>query len=408
MKQGTAQVGEHAHRSFLHASNGAREFHKLIHGISEQSPVLGSALRLAISPVAGLFAVGTLAASEFNRVIEETNRLSDEMQKGTDTPIFKWKTWIHEATLELQKFGLEMSKWFGRKEKDQTVENLNESIGFIRLKSQAAIKAGGDPDKINKATTQLEFDMQARALQSLAPKIGSADEDVRFWKRQRELQLGKPNLASAQANIKAEEGNQERLKAMLNHLEGKKTDLDIAGKWMVPPKMYRELEGQIASTKEQLKAGEKRIDENNKAIEEETARRNAVSDKLKEAQTSYDYLKGEFDSLSKALEGTRQHLSILTGVSNPEHAAEAPSTVKSLNKALNNSQFALAMSQYNQDKAMQDWRRTHGLSWHDVTMPINANQTTGDVKSDIAQLNTLFQSLKTPDGLKVNLTVTDD
>jgi len=42
----SSSANEEHHKSFIHAGTGAKEFHKLIHTIAEDSPAMGLALRL--------------------------------------------------------------------------------------------------------------------------------------------------------------------------------------------------------------------------------------------------------------------------------------------------------------------------------------------------------------------------
>lgn len=62
---------------FVKAEEGGRAFKKMMENIKEQSPLMGNALQLALSPVAGIMAVATLGLKYFKGQLEETNKLLD-------------------------------------------------------------------------------------------------------------------------------------------------------------------------------------------------------------------------------------------------------------------------------------------------------------------------------------------
>src|SRR3954447_684015 len=78
IKQKLQGFSEEGHKSFIHASNGAREFHKVIHQLTEQSPLLGTALQAAISPIGGALIGATLGFTYFQEKLKEWNKEMDE------------------------------------------------------------------------------------------------------------------------------------------------------------------------------------------------------------------------------------------------------------------------------------------------------------------------------------------
>src|ERR1017187_1554198 len=72
-KNKMAEASHGAHSSLLHVGTAGRAMHTLMHKLTEASPVMGNALRIAISPVVGTLMAATMAFSYFNKKIEEAN-----------------------------------------------------------------------------------------------------------------------------------------------------------------------------------------------------------------------------------------------------------------------------------------------------------------------------------------------
>ena len=76
--QNIPNFGKESERSFVHGEKAARGFHKVIHELSDQVPLLGNALRIAISPIGGMFAVAAAGIAGATRYLEEFNNKLDE------------------------------------------------------------------------------------------------------------------------------------------------------------------------------------------------------------------------------------------------------------------------------------------------------------------------------------------
>ncbi len=403
---GTQKMGQEAHKSFVHASNGAREFHKLLHGIGEQSPLLGTALRAAISPIAGLFAGISLAITYVNSQLEELNKRFDELGRSAEQPLYNIVNLLHNARLAAQRFNEEYFNWKNKPRKDEDIEFMEEKLALMKLQVAEASKL--DPSKakaLEKASVQTQFDMQARELSRTGIKMSGAEANADSAARAMGISLRDPIIPKAQAVIRA---NQQTISDLNKEIDRVETAISARKNALVPALPTEGLEAYADKMKGLRKAAEKRIEENNTTIERETNERKKIADAVAETKGIYDSYKQQFEALSKQLEGTRQHLSIITGVGNPEHTGDLPSTVQRLNLVQNNRAFNQANLAADRDQAMQDWRKSRGLSWHEVHRPINANQTPGDVKTDMQKLNELFSGIVTTDGMKVNFTIKDD
>src|SRR5215510_1416981 len=85
------------HSGFVHVGNEARAFHRTLHQISEASPIMGGALRLALSPVSGIL-LGITAAFKFlMETISEANKEMREMEKAFAEPLTNAKKAVTEA-----------------------------------------------------------------------------------------------------------------------------------------------------------------------------------------------------------------------------------------------------------------------------------------------------------------------
>jgi DNA repair exonuclease SbcCD ATPase subunit len=89
MRRSLTSAGNEAHKSFIHGDNAARGFKKTLHELSEQIPILGWALRFAISPIGATFAavasgigLAAKALGGFNEKLMETAKINVEAITG--------------------------------------------------------------------------------------------------------------------------------------------------------------------------------------------------------------------------------------------------------------------------------------------------------------------------------------
>src|ERR1043166_852253 len=81
---GFKQESEH---TFLHAGSAAPGFHKLLEQISDRSPLMGNALKLALNPVVGLMAAATAGAAYLGEKLKEINAELDRQAMENLKPI---------------------------------------------------------------------------------------------------------------------------------------------------------------------------------------------------------------------------------------------------------------------------------------------------------------------------------
>lgn len=93
-----ASFGKESHNHFLHADSAAKGFKKTMHELTEQAPVLGYALRAAISPVGAAFALAAAGIGYATKSLEEFNKKLDETAaknaRPISTPTDKWSSFF--------------------------------------------------------------------------------------------------------------------------------------------------------------------------------------------------------------------------------------------------------------------------------------------------------------------------
>ena len=76
-EKATKETENHG-KSFLHAESQGRVFHKLLHSITEISPTMGLAMRLALSPITALMVGVVMAFEHVRKKIEESKKEAEE------------------------------------------------------------------------------------------------------------------------------------------------------------------------------------------------------------------------------------------------------------------------------------------------------------------------------------------
>src|SRR6266446_4526843 len=75
------KTGEHVGDSFVHAEGKGRAFKKLLHEISDVSPIMGIALRAALDPTVALIIGITSDMKEYEKEQEKAIKKSEEYAK---------------------------------------------------------------------------------------------------------------------------------------------------------------------------------------------------------------------------------------------------------------------------------------------------------------------------------------
>src|SRR4051812_45929436 len=72
-RQKTEDAADGVHKSFVKAGSSAKAFKSLLHEATTESPLMGMAIRFALSPVVGMLGLATAAFKHFHDAIKETN-----------------------------------------------------------------------------------------------------------------------------------------------------------------------------------------------------------------------------------------------------------------------------------------------------------------------------------------------
>ena len=178
---------ETTHKSFLHASNGAREFHKALHSVTEASPLLGTALRFAISPIAGMFIGAVTVFKLFHDKLKEINHEFDEMAKLNAKPLFNIQEVLHKAANEMARLNREFGHWLDSHERGDKVitdeledqldalheqAQVNERI--LKQKKEQGLMSEGEFQKLSKNLSAYNVQADMVALKAAQEKLGSA------------------------------------------------------------------------------------------------------------------------------------------------------------------------------------------------------------------------------------------
>lgn len=318
MNRGIQGSAEHGHKWFQHVGSSGRAFHKVLEKITEASPALGTALKFAINPIVGTLALATLAFTYFHDKLKETNAEFDKMGDEAAKPIFNLAEAMKKARKDLASFNEEFQKWVhaNAEHQDPTTVALAEQLNLLHLQTAAVEKLSGKSQE--RVKLEAEFALQAEASRKISEQRVAAGGEVDNWARVNQTKLGNRKIESAEANIKEakkrQEEKEEENRKILKEIEaiqpsviermGGMKDERSAGK-------RAELESKYSENSLRISGYMNLIGENEKALEDETAARKAVADKLRQAQVKADSLKSIQQTLSHSLESTRQQLSVL-------------------------------------------------------------------------------------------------
>ena len=393
MRQGTASLGDDTQKSFLKASNGAREFKKLLAELTEQSPILGIALKAAFSPI-GAALTGSLLLFKFaKQAIDDLNKQTDALEAGTATPINNMKDALRDAQKSLADFDRAWQTFQHSQNKtagEKLTQNLAEQLSLLDKQVGAAEKLSkADAQRLQHQKLLVTHGLQGRALFALNAQKTAAQTELDAANSAERALLGKTTLSSAQGLIGADEQfvakKQEQLKGM-PALED--SALLNAITFMDRPQLERK-RAERRQVEEEIKAAQKRIEENKETVlREHEARKNAAA-RTAEARSRFAGASGLFDSMSMSIEGTRQAIVTSGGWG----AGASP-----LQNLANST--AAWQSNYNA------WAKSHGMP--DMFQGVSSAKAMADpVSKNIEDLNTMFAQIIDSNGMKVNFTIED-
>lgn len=201
-------LSEHGHSGFLHIESGGKAFHHVLKDITDQSPLLGTAMRLAINPISGALMGAALAFKYFNDQIKEANSEMEKMETAASRGVGNMAESFSKANEEGLKLRREFKQFnektenTGDTEEDRLkrhVDALKEKYGEDKagfLAAKTALLA--QQSEMSRVTAEYEkqraagLEMQASdrdrlaKIQDIKEQLKQSDEHIK------ELQKEKP------------------------------------------------------------------------------------------------------------------------------------------------------------------------------------------------------------------------
>ncbi len=172
VKGEAAEMGEHAHHSFIHAKSGAREFHRVIKDIAKDSPLMGAAVEFALSPAVAIL-VGVMEVfNHFKKEIEEWNKEMDKMQEKLAKPIGDMGKSLKDASMAAAEAKEQFRSWREGEGKpgDEEARQLKEKIELIRRQTL------GNDELFHKKKAAAEEEAKVAAEERAAAALRKADQ----------------------------------------------------------------------------------------------------------------------------------------------------------------------------------------------------------------------------------------
>src|ERR1035441_9292747 len=114
-KRELAEFNAGGHAGFLHHTNGAREFHKSIHALTEQVPGLGIAFQALMSPGGATMTAATMAFAYAKEKLEEWNKEMDKVAERNAKSVFGAEA-LRAVGVEQAKMQDEFASFMHRRE----------------------------------------------------------------------------------------------------------------------------------------------------------------------------------------------------------------------------------------------------------------------------------------------------
>jgi hypothetical protein len=282
--QKVVEFGKHSEKAFYeHGEKPARAFHKVLHQLTEQFPLLGGAARIALSPIGGTLAVAVTAAVAFNENLKKIHEMLDRIDKITSKP-----TGNIFAAMRTAVRGNAADRRRGEAETEELEDSLGESIRTARTAAQR----------------------QALLLKVLAARRAAEGRVTEYNSNYSGRDASRLKISKGDESIKALEGQLEQVKAVAEETRGTATTWERAKSGGLFEKSMAGLEfgmtaGESVVGKKVNEIAEAAIPKLRAAIEKEAARRDALA---KELDDEADAHKTDVDKLNKYTEAREKIL----------------------------------------------------------------------------------------------------
>ena len=321
LKAEMAEFGETGHAGFIHAGNGARQFHKLLEQLTDASPVAGTALKALFSPVTGMLAVAAMTLAFFNKKLEEMNAEADRMSLENLKPISDiWQT-NHDLAKSVNDDIREQNKYLA--------EQKAKHIEILEAMKDEMEQAKGQHDiDLKRATTKRQqADIEVRHAQKMADIAKTTNEDIKLqldtakWSErraaskfieapEREQQIKAQEMTkTTKDQLDAAIKNLNVLKIASNKLSPEESDkFRLLPSWNEMKEAANKAMFGEKPLEERLQDAEKQVEALTTQYHKNLSNLDKSTEKLKELKEALDTAKASVDRLSGAFEQTKEQV----------------------------------------------------------------------------------------------------
>ncbi len=208
MQEAIGHAGDHVQEHFIHAENQGRAFKKLLHEISDVSPLIGAGFRLLSDPLSGLMYTMTNGLKAVHKAFEEFEKSMEKMAEAEA----KRETARQEAktkTLDILAKQKEAHEEFEKKL--ETAGKSGEAKSQHQEKLDAAREAaGGETAEYFAAKKTLDLEEKARIESELAAAKGRDQSVERAQSDSARIEAGEKLKARLKEIVKLEEEAQKK------------------------------------------------------------------------------------------------------------------------------------------------------------------------------------------------------
>jgi hypothetical protein len=133
------QANEENEKGVLSLGHAHRELHQLMHRVTEQSPLMGLAMRAAMSPQGAAIMAVVAAFHELNKAEEESGAKAKEASEANASSYGTMEEPIRNAIKAAQDAQAEFAKWTQQQKEDLTEINRQLDLETTKIKGQIEI-----------------------------------------------------------------------------------------------------------------------------------------------------------------------------------------------------------------------------------------------------------------------------
>lgn len=197
------QNTEGTHKTFLKAESSSKAFKKILKELTEESPLLGNALRLALNPISGTLIAAVSIFKALSHSMEEAEKRFDQMSERLARPWAK----VRELMVKTREEMARKEVGFEERHRDLVLGKPGEAEAeALRKKIEAAEEAaGGDEQEFLRRKIELQEQARTDALERLERSKEKELEMQASISDERKEHLRKIKKQELEAIIKAEE-----------------------------------------------------------------------------------------------------------------------------------------------------------------------------------------------------------